>query len=253
MNLQQITEKILDNTQYNGNKEPGVKAISASEFGSDLLQIYLRHKYGVIDNDKFGQDTLGTLVHIGLQSLFENQPSILIEPKFEHKFDNDWKATGSIDILNLKDSEIIDIKVTKQYTIKKILENGNHSYRWQLSVYKYLVEKEYNVNFDTKLLLILKDGGYNFRKSAIEPSIELLDIEPKSNTEVEDKFYEITKQIEEYNKLDEYPPICNDLWWRKTKSGSIPVRCEQYCSYKDLCPYYKEIRGNPLNAKNLNI
>ena len=253
MNLQQITEKIVNKTQYNGNSEANVKAISASSMGTDLLQIYFRYKYGVINKTDFGQDTLGTLVHIGIQELFKNDEQIKIEPKFEHKFANEWSLTGSIDLLNLKDSEIIDIKVTKQYTVKKVIEDSNHQYIWQLSTYKFLAEKIYGNNFSTKLLLVLKDGGYNFRKSAIEPSLELLDIEPKSAVQVEDKFYEITKQIEEYEKLGELPPICSDLWWRKTKNGSIPVRCEQYCSYKDVCPYYKQIKGNPLNAKNLNI
>jgi len=245
MNLQQITQKILEKTQYSGNKEPGVKSISASDFGNDLLQIYLRYKHGVPNNTEFGQDTLGTLVHLGIQSIFD-EDGILIEPKFEKKFDNGWNLTGSIDILNLKDKEIIDIKVTKQYTIEKILKEPNHQYRWQLSVYKYLAEKEYNLKFSTKLLLVLKDGGYDFRKSVINPSIELLEIEPMSSEQIEDKFYEITNKIEEYEKLGEYPPICSDLWWRKTKEGSIPIRCKQYCSYKDVCPYYKQIKGNPL-------
>jgi len=207
MNLQQITEKILEQTQYQGNKEPNIKAISASDFGNDLLQIYYRYKYGVPDRKEFGQDTLGTLVHLGIQGLFKDDKSFLIEPKFECKFENDWSLTGSIDLLNLNDREIIDIKVTKQYTVEKVIKDLNHQYRWQLSVYKYLVEQEFDDIFSTKLLLVLKDGGYNFRKNAIEPSIELLEIEPIDGSKVEKKFFEIVDTIERYENLGE-------LGWR---------------------------------------
>jgi len=237
MNLQQITKKILNKTQYGGNKEPKVRAISASDFGNDLLQIYLRYKYGVPDNDMFGQDTIGSICHLGLQQILEDDYES--EKKFNVIMDNGWSLTGSIDLLNVNNKEIIDIKVTKQYTVEKVLKDNDHQYIWQLSVYKYLVDRYYNSNFDIKLLFVLKDGGYDFRKMVIKPSLELLDIEPKSKEEVENRFYEITNALEQYIELDEYPQQCSDLWWRKTKNGSIPVRCEQYCSYKDKCPYYK--------------
>ena len=243
MNLKQITEKILEKTQYNGNKEQGIKALSASDFGNDLLQIYLRYKYGVPDSNNFGQDTIGSICHIGLQDILKDEYEC--EKKFNVIMKNNWKLTGSIDLLNIKNNELIDIKVTKQYTVERVLKDINHQYRWQLSVYKYLVDKYYNIDIDIKLLLVLKDGGYNFRKMMIEPSLELLDIEPISKDKIEERFYEITKQIKHYEQLDEYPPQCKDLWWRKTKTGSIPVRCEQYCSYKDVCPYYHK---NPMKV-----
>ena len=165
------------------------------------------------------------------------------EPKFNFFKDDDKKNKNIFE----------DIKITKQYTIEKVIKDLNHQYRWQLSVYKYLVEQEFDDIFSTKLLLVLKDGGYNFRKNAIEPSIELLEIEPIDGNKVEEKFFEIVDAIERYETLGEEPPMCSDLWWRKTKSGSIPVRCEQYCAYKDVCKYYKQLKGNPLKAKNLDI
>jgi len=241
MNLKEIEYKLISKTQYQGNKEPMQKIISASDFGNELLQIYLRYKYGIQNKEEFGQDTIGSIMHIGIQELLKNEYEI--EKKIELKMDNDWLLSGSIDLMN--DKEIIDIKVTKQYTIEKILKEQNHQYIWQLSVYKYLVKKILGKDLDTKLLLILKDGGYDFRRMEMKPSLVLLDIEPKSDKEIEEKFYNICSKIEQYEELGEYPQICSDLWWRKTKNQSIPVRCKVYCSFKDKCPYYKNL--NPLN------
>jgi len=78
----------------------------------------------------------------------------------------------------------------------------------------------------------------------MKPSLVLLDIEPKNDEEIEEKFYDITNKIEQYEQLGEYPEICSDLWWRKTKSGNIPVRCKVYCSFSKKCIYYKNM--NPL-------
>jgi len=239
MNLEQL---ILKETQYQGNKEPHQKQLSASDFGSDILKIYLRYKYGVPDKEEFGQDTLGTIVHIGLQSLFKDKYEI--EKSLEKEFSNGWKLTGSIDLINHKNREIIDIKVTKQYTIERVLQEPNHQYIWQLSVYKYLAEKFFDREFDVKLLLVLKDGGYDFRKAVMKPSLELLEIKPKSHKEIEDKFNEIVSKIEAYEELGEKPEQCDDLWFRKIKGQSVPLKCEQYCSYKKVCPYYKK---NPLS------
>jgi len=237
MNLKEIEQKLLEKTQYKGNKEPMQKIISASDFGNELLQIYLRYKYGVQDRTEFGQDTVGSIMHIGIQELLKDEYEV--EKKLELKMDNEWTLAGSIDLINNK--EIIDIKVTKQYTFDKVLKEQNHKYIWQLSVYKYLVKKLLNKDLDIKLLLILKDGGYDFRKMQMKPSLVLLDIESKSDKEIEEKFYDITNKIEQYEQLGEYPPICSDLWWRKTKNQSIPIRCKVYCSFNKQCPYYKHI------------
>jgi hypothetical protein len=243
MNLQQIEKKLLDKTQYGGNKEPMVKAISASELGNDLLQIFLRFKYGVPDSTEFGQDTIGSLMHIALQDILKDEYEV--EKKYQYQFNNGWFLTGSIDLIN--NEEIIDIKVTKQYTVEKILKEPMHSYRLQLNAYRYLVKKNTGEDLDTKLLLVLKDGGYDFRKMTIKPSLVLLDVEPIPDKVIEDKFLDITNKIEQYEELGEYPPQCSDLWWRKTKEGAIPVRCLQYCAYRNVCPYFKQ------NPKKINF
>ena len=237
-----IEKLLIEKTKYNGNTEPNVKSISASDFGNDILQIYLRYKHGVQERMNFGQDTIGSIMHIGIQELLKDEYEI--EKRLDLLMNNGWWLSGSIDLLSNK--EIIDIKVTKEYTIEKILKEPNHQYIWQLSVYRYLVKKLLNIDVETKLLLILKDGGYDFRKNQINPSFKVLDIEPKSFDEVENKFNEIVSQIEKYDEIGVNPPQCNDLWFRKTKNGATPMRCEFYCSYKDVCPYYN-VNPNKIN------
>jgi len=238
MEKEEIVKQIVNSVQYGGNSEANRKAISASEFGNDILQIYLRQKHGVIPETKFTQATIGSLIHKPIQEALKD------EYKSEETYevcmsDDDWFLTGSVDLIN--DEEIIDIKVTKQYTVQKVLKDIDHQYIWQLSVYRYLHWVLTDEVLNTKLLLVLKDGGMNFRKMIEEPSIEVIEIMPKSFEEVEEKFYSIIDELKRYEELGEEPPQCSDLWFRKTKNGAIPMRCEYYCSYgkAGLCPYYK--------------
>ena len=239
-----IEKILLEETKYQGNSEPGSKALSGSDFGNDILQIWYRQKYGVIETDsEFGQNTIGSLIHIAIQSILEGE--YLVEYPMKHKMINGWNLTGSVDLLNVHDKDIIDIKTTKQYTVEKMLSDSNHQYIWQLSVYRYLAKKYFAEDFNTKTMFILKDGGYDFRKQVRKPSYQIVEITPKSYMEVEDKFYDIVKQLEEFDKT-EPPEKCNDLWWRKSKTISIPVRCQEYCSYNKVCKFYKNL--NPMQV-----
>ena len=239
--MHKIEKILLDATQYKGNKEPGSKSLSGSELNNELLQIWLRQKYGVIESDSFEQNTIGSLMHLSIQEVLKKE--YLIEYSLNEKQDNGWELTGSIDLLSIRDREIIDIKSTKQYTVEKVLTEPDHQYIWQLSAYKFLADRYFNMDFDTKILFVLKDGGYDFRKMVNKPSLELINITPKSHKEVLDKFNNIVEQLSILG--DEHPQQCKDLWWRKTKNGSVPVRCMQYCSYNKVCPYYKQ---NPMQV-----
>ena len=239
----EIEKLLINRTKYQGNAEPNRKAISASEFGSEMLQIWLRQKYGVIENKEFTQSTLGSIMHLGVQELLKDEYDCEVECEICMN-DEDWMLTGSIDLLN--DKEIIDIKVTKSYTMQKVLEDPNHQYVWQLSVYRYLMWVIEGKVLDTKLLFLFKDGGVDFRNMTTIPSFKLVEIEPKSFKEVEGKFNEIVNELKRYDELNLKPPQCKDLWFRKTKDGSIPMKCEYYCGYKNVCPYYK-VNPNKIN------
>jgi len=239
--MDKIVKKLLEKTQYNGDKEPS-NTISASEFGSDLLQIYYRHKYGVPDNKEFNQATIGSLLHISVQELLKDE--FKSEVHLSKEFPNKWKLSGSIDLLN--DEYIIDIKVTKQYTVESVLNNKYHAYRWQLAVYKYLAKEILGKDLKTGILFFLKDGGYDFRNKKDLPSILFKELEVPSSKEVEERFYEI---IEKLNLIDEDNFHCQDLWWRKDKTGvSEPLRCKKYCSYSDKCKWYQKFKENNLNV-----
>jgi len=240
--MSKIIEKIIEKTQYQGNNEPNIKQISASQFGDELLQIWLRYKYGVIPNEKFTQSTIGSLVHIGIQELIKNEPEMEIEKDVLVKFSNGWSLSGSIDIVDNKEKVIYDIKVTKQYTISQLKKEPKHHYIWQLSVYRYLMKELTGSDYDIRLFAVLKDGSdFNVRDGHATPHYEIIDLEPISYKEIEKRFNEIVEQLESYEQIGSYPEQCKDLWIRKLKNGNtIKMKCEVYCAYKDVCPYYKQ-------------
>lgn len=237
-NLEQI---LINETQYGGNNEPNVKQISASQFGDEMLQIWLRYKYGVPKRNKFDQSTIGSIVHKGIETILSKYDNFETEKDVEKEFDNGWKLSGSIDIIDNENRIIYDVKVTKQYTIEQLKKEPEHHYIWQLSVYRYLMNQLTGYDYDIKLLAILKDGTeFDSRNGCAREHISIIDLEPKSYEQVENKFYEMTENIEKYEALGSKPNQCKDLWFRKVKGNLIPMRCEVYCAYKDVCPYYNK-------------
>jgi hypothetical protein len=234
-----IYDIILKETQYEGNTEPGQKIISASDFGNDILQIYYRYKYGVPKKEIIGQDTIGTVVHKGMEALLSDYEDVETELSLEKEFDNGWKLSGTIDIVHKGFGVIADIKVTKAYTLEKVQKEPLHQYTLQLNVYRYLYEhlKDAKIN-KLHLIAFLKDGGFDFRKMENKPSFQVLEVQKIPDEEIEKRFNEIAKAIEEYESLGIEPPQCSDVWLRKTKEGAIPIRCAQYCAYNNLCKYY---------------
>lgn len=229
-------EKILEKTQYQGNTEAGVKAISASDFGNDILQIWLRYKYGVPEKTEIGQDTIGTLFHFGVEQILKDEAET--EVSMELEMQNSWKLTGTADIILENAIYMCDIKLTKSYTIERVEKEQEHQYVWQLNVYRYLYEKLHGKEMQMYLIAFLKDGGYDFRKMENKPSLRVVQIPYISDIKIEEKFKEITEDIEKYEELGVEPPQCKDLWFRKVRGKSVPVRCMQYCAYKDKCKYF---------------
>lgn len=237
--MHRIEKLLIENTQYQGNSEANRKALSGSEIGNDLLQIDLRQKHGVINKYEFNQATIGSLVHIGIQELLKKE----YISEYDVEVKNIYKGfdlTGSIDLLDIKNRELFDIKVTKQYTMTKVLTEPNHQYIWQLSLYRYALHKMFGFDFKPYIIFVLKDGGFDFKSMLTKPSIVIEPIPYKSYEEGENKVFNIID-----NLMSKEPvPQCKDLWFRKTKNGAFPMRCKLYCSYNEVCPYYKE---NPMN------
>jgi len=234
-----IQSAILENTQYEGNSKPHQKVISASDFGNDLLQIYYRYKFGVPKKQTIGQDTIGTVVHKGIETIFKTYADVLTEVEMDIEICNGWKLSGTADIAIPNEGIIADVKVTKQYTLEKLKNEPLHSYRLQLNVYRYLYEKLWKPKMDNLYLIVfLKDGGYDFRKMKDKPSLQVVQIDKIPDKIIEKKFHKIVNAIETYEELDIIPDKCQDVWMRKTKNGSIPVRCMQYCAYNNVCKYF---------------
>ena len=225
------TKKILKAVEYNGNKQKNQKEISASMLGLDLQQCLLKYKYGTIENQTVGQNTIGSLVHLGLNCIdFGNEVECEYPTSIKYK---DWIISGTIDRVDFKNRIITDTKVTKTYTIQSILKDDLHSYRLQVNMYRILLKKLTGIDFNMQLEIFDKQGGYNYRKGETIPDLVYLLIERINDEIIWDRVDDIIKFIEIGQEKS-----CDDVWLRKVGSETIPTRCELYCSYKQVCKKY---------------
>ena len=229
--IKDYTKKILKATKYSGNSKKNQKEISASMIGSDLQQCLLRYKYGIIENQNVKQNTLGSLVHLGLSHVdFGDEVKCEYPVSIKYK---DWTILGTIDRVDFKSHIITDIKVTKTYTIQSILKDDVHPYRLQVNMYRILLKKLTGVDFDMQLEIFDKQGGYNYRKNETIPDLVYLPIE-KIDDEI---IWNRVDEIIEFIKIGQEKQ-CSDVWLRKVVSETIPTRCELYCLYKQVCKKY---------------
>jgi len=237
-----IKDIILKATTYSGNHKPNRNEISASELGNDVLQIYLRNKFGVQETTEFDQAGFGSLIHLAMEKIFENTDPFKAEENYEWEIVKDWKLTGTIDLYDYQNQVIYDYKVIKKYTIDKLLKEPNHQYVWQLNAYRYLVEHDRLLeegSVDMKILAFIKDAGFNIKTGVMESTLQEIPIRHIDNKLIEERFKKIIEEIKIHRKSDTYPPQCKDLWFRKIKGEPVPMRCKVYCSYNEFCPYYK--------------
>ncbi len=226
-------DEVLKATQYSGIKEANTRIISASQLGADPQEVLMRYKYGIIDDDTIGQNTLGSLVHIALEKIYSNKKGILVEycPK-PIKID-DLFLTGSIDRIDIINKEIIDIKVTKTYAIKKMIEGTSEAYRWQLSAYRYLMYRETGDDFKCFIEAWDKQGGYDVRKGEDIPTKQKIEIEPYSYEQVKARFRKLVEFVKKGVEKQ-----CDDVFLRKIKGKTVPLKCLKYCSYNKVCKFY---------------
>lgn len=236
-----IKQKILEATQYQGNTNPRVDEISASELGSDITQIFLRQKYGVIKDTNFGQNSLGSIIHLGIDKALELDEDIVTEYKCDPIEISGLKLTGSIDIIDWLNKTIYDIKSTKEYTVKQYKKDlENHYYTWQVNAYRYLMEHKYDKKYDMKLIFILKDGGLNSRTGVEVPTIQIVDVPYIEDYKLEDKVTSIKKELDLlHSGVMELQP-CKDTYIRKVKGQIVHMKCKYYCSYADKCQVNQE-------------
>lgn len=223
-----IKETILGATKYVGS---GIeKSLSASSVGNEVCQNWLKQEYGIIDETEIGQNTLGSIFHLGMEKMFEGSA---FDTEFAmHKKLGDYSITGTADLIDTKSNCIYDYKLTKNYTYKmwskEPLTNG---YTVQMNVLKWLAERTYpEKKFDMKLVWFLKDAvATKDEPNMIISEVPAIDIEPI-----------IQAAVDELKGVLDVPPKCKDLWMRKVKGVNVPMKCKYYCSYNKVCPHYDE-------------
>ena len=225
------SKKILKSTSYSGNSLKNQKEISASMLGSDTQQALLRYKYGVIEEYNVTQASIGSLVHLGLSKV-DFGVNVHKEIKYSMHY-RDWKITGTIDRIDMNNNMITDIKVSKTYTVKSILEDTMHQYRLQLNIYRMLAENAYGKEFNMQLEFYDKQGGFNYRTGSEIPHLQYIPIDKIDNEILYEKIDEIIDFVELGQEKQ-----CDDVWIRKIGSKAVPTRCELYCSYKQVCSQY---------------
>lgn len=214
------------------DKEKKEKSISASSITKDILQLWFEQN-DYEKEEKLSDATLGSIVHLGMEKIFENTFNLKDDVTIEKRFSKEiigWEITGKPDII-IGDT-IYDYKTGKNYSRKQFLKEGkNHPYSIQLSIYNWLI----GGNKKAKILWMMKDSkAIDGEPVFIEDDVILM-----NDTEVETLLVDKILELEKYPS-DVMPDECNDLWLRKVKGTVIKMKCKLYCGYKNVCPYFKE-------------
>jgi hypothetical protein len=247
-----LINDILEALKY--DRKPFEKRLSASQIGMGKYELLMNFLHGSINND-FGQQTIGSLIHKGMEDLLpkERYKSELDFSVTISEFHN-FEITGTLDLYDIEDRVIYDIKTTKYNTYKKLkeaIEKGDytHDYILQLNVYKFLSKEKLDVD-TLSLFFIFKDGGWDYKSKTKKPDYKILNVPILSESEVVEIITDKLHSIEPYlifdandNIIDvKLPQACDS----KTKYGFIttkdsnkkPSKCELYCSYKNVCNAY---------------
>ena len=236
-----LTKEILSISKYGGEHKPS-KRISGSMFNGELLQQFLRVKHGVLDNEEIGANTLGSIMHLGLEKL--ESDTIKVEQSYKLE-KNNWTYSCTIDLIDTDKKVLGDFKLTKRYTYEKFTQDN--SYAWQLRFNKFILKQLYPefADYDMYVIMILKDFEASFKQEQLDP-IQYIKVDEVDDEIIMDIIEKDSSLIDEHIKDNSYPEECSDVWWRKYPKGhsqagkSYKSRCVKYCSYNKVCPYYKE-------------
>lgn len=209
--------------------------ISASSFANETLELWL-DKYGYEREEKLGDNTVGSLVHIAMEKIISDlcDPQLVCEKRFSKNFEGHI-ISGSMDLVDYSTRTIYDYKTAKNYSRKMLTKEGkHHRYAIQLAVYNWLLTDKNESPFTCKIFWIMKDS----KAAEREPTFVEEEIEIMSREEIEAYMLDKIITLAHYNK-DVVPDKCKDLWPRKVKNAVIDTKCEFYCGFKKSCPRYK--------------
>jgi hypothetical protein len=238
-----IKEIIINGTAYSGMKKAGSKSISGSALSSDLLPLYLKYKYGYDDVSKIEKSTIGTLIHMGLEQIFKNHKDFTVEKSLSTELNNEWKLTGSIDLINQEKGYLIDWKhVGLDRILKDINKNGKYAdYALQMGVYKALAQLEYNKPFKAYLGVFDPTQSY-FAKDTPEDVFSLTEVNTFQTEDILEVALEKTNKLQEYIDTNIEPPQCENLLWSRKHGKARPMKCKHYCNVSNNCKYMEKFK-----------
>jgi hypothetical protein len=223
-----LEKDILSLTQYSGDKSSG-KTLSASSWHDDHLQIFYKCKFGTPDDTVIGGNTLGSLVHLGLEQL--SSDNVETEKRFTLPFGDEWNASAMLDYINHDKKVIVDFKITKRYTLQKF--NQDSGYAQQLRFQKMVSKLS---DYKIFVAMFLKDYEGDFR-SARTKCFNYVEIEDRN---IKADVAETMTELNYYLDTDTEPPECKNLFWGREDGKNVRKRCKYYCNYSSICKYYKK-------------
>lgn len=253
-----LKKAVLEVTQYKNYKEQSY-SFSASMSGNTVLQNYLTIVHGHQPDSDIGDNTLGSIFHLGMEQLVQKHTQdYLIATEQPASMDlGDWKITATADMKIFEKElipsmatqdvlkEIHDFKLTKKYAVEQIKKDPyNHAYGKQLRINNVV----HNGNDSVKLFIdaFIKDAD----KLKTEPSYVQIEV-PSDNSFTIEQLQEWTAELQGWIESGEVPPKCDDVWLRKPKGFdyAIPSRCMFYCAHgrSGLCPHFKPNQQNRLD------
>jgi len=229
---EKLITTMLDATKYTGSTEKETKKISASSFDSEPMQLYLRYKYGDQDNNKdFTASTAGSLLQLGVDSIFGSMNDFKIATRVEKVLPNGFVVSGETDLISEEYKAIIDFKLLAGAGFKKVLSRD--SYVSNMSIYNWLFDNKYPNSY----LFAINKAGSSVRGNQYA-FIDYTDC-IWNYDEVEEILIDKTNEIQHMIDHPEDIPECNVFEYGKSKTG-VPNKCEYYCSFKNVCPDYKK-------------
>jgi len=261
-------EIILNSTQYSGEKKKRQKILSASQLLIDPIAWRLKYEHGVIERDNIGQNTIGSLLQLGIDECVDkyNKKHTEIHALYAQRFTatliNDFTLSGEIDQLIEVDDTlwIIDNKLIKHGKFEQIKKEGAYNeYALQVRAYKYLLQQyDHYSKYNIRMVLFLwfKDGTKFGKKPLTD--YELYEIEDNfSNSEFEKEIlYPKVLDLEESLVIpSENLEQCSNLFWNNRGKGekSEPFKCMYFCDYNKYCPHYKKYNKGAGRKNLINL
>ena len=244
--MSHITQALLVGTKYTGSKQPMEKKISASNYDLELRQLYLNYVYGTQDNQTdFGANTAGSLLQLGVDIIFADNPNYKIAIRKQKLLPNGWAVSGEVDLIDLTTNSIIDFKLLAGGGYNKAIKH--ESYIANMSIYRWLFDNQ----FPNSYLYAINKAGSKV-KDNIYDIVNITD----NLWNVDQVEQILTDKTEELNYLVDNPdeiPICDKFKYGRSSETKQPNLCAHYCDVNHLCDDYNNTKSlsNHLATKQL--